>query len=436
MNLKNLSNIIILLLLLLSLNSKSQCPNDNNLYTNVSLTCPSSTTIPCMFGGEYIILQVTNGYTYTISTCNGGWWDTQLTLYSNLGGSVGYNDDFCGLQSEIIWTSTYTGNLYILLDLYNCMDLNNCMNVFISCCSPISPSSSDCLGAITICNNSSFSNNTNNTGCTQDLNFTNTGCLTTYERQGTWYIFSPINNGTLAFDIIPSNPLDDYDFSIWGPFPNGTTTYDICPPLGPPWRCSYSALSGNTGLDFISTDYSEGAGGDKWVRYLDVVAGEVYLMYIDNFSQSGLSFILNWNINNTASLNCIVLPIELIYFKGENYEDYNKIQWVCYENNEENTYYYLERSQDLITWDVIYIQPTREGNNIHEYSFNDRTWKKGINYYRLRYDVNNYSNVIDITNNIKVPWKLTNVLGQNVTQHYKGIVIEYYENYTIKTNYD
>ena len=73
-----------------------------------------------------------------------------------------------------------------------------------------------------------------------------------YERQGTWYVFSPINSGTLAFDIIPSDPLDDYDFSIWGPFPNGTTTYDICPPLGPPWRCSYSALPGTTGLDSVS----------------------------------------------------------------------------------------------------------------------------------------------------------------------------------------
>lgn len=426
--------LISLIFSLIFINIKAQCPNDNVFYTSSNLICPSSITIPCVFGGEYVTLNIVAGNTYTFSTCNGAFWDTQITLYNNIGVSVGYNDDFCGLQSQITWTATYTGILNVLIDQYFCMSNFSCADLTISCCSTNNPSPSDCMGAITICSNATFNNNANNIGCTQDLNITNRGCLVSGERQGTWYIFSPINTGTLAFTINPSNPLDDYDFALWGPFPQGTTVFNICSPLGPPLRCSYSALGGSTGLDFISLDVSEGAGGDKWVQYLNVTVGDVYLMYIDNFSQSGLAFNLVWNPANTASLNCTSLPIEFINFKGEIKQDYNYLYWVFWEGNDNISTYYLERSQDLINWEVINNQNTRRGNNVHEYTFKDKFFKNGVNYYRIRYDFVNYTNIISLINDNVKPWKKTNMLGQEVDDNYKGIVIEYYNNYTIKTN--
>lgn len=103
----------------------------NNVpYGNISSLAPGQTsTVFCMYGGEYATVNVVSGSNYTFSTC-GGSWDTQLTLYSSLGGaSLAYNDDFCGLQSQINWTATFTGQVRVVLDRYPCSSYNSCMNL-------------------------------------------------------------------------------------------------------------------------------------------------------------------------------------------------------------------------------------------------------------------------------------------------------------------
>lgn len=181
----------------------------------------------------------------------------------------------------------------------------------LTCVPPPAPPE-DCVGSITICSGQSFNNNTNNTGLVADLNLTTAGCLGALERQGTWYNFSPSAGGQIGFTINPANPADDYDFAIWGPFPPGSTPGTICPPLSAPLRCSFAAPSGATGLNFVATDLTEDPGGDKWVRYLDVTVGQVYLLYVSNFSQSGLAFSLDWNLQGGASLDCTILGATLI----------------------------------------------------------------------------------------------------------------------------
>ena len=68
--------------------------------------CIGTTNVPCVQGGQYALINVVTGNTYTFSTC-GASFDTQITLYNNAGGgSLGYNDDFCGLQSTcLLYTS-------------------------------------------------------------------------------------------------------------------------------------------------------------------------------------------------------------------------------------------------------------------------------------------------------------------------------------------
>ena len=76
-----------------SFNANSQCSNDNSLYYGgIDLTTVGENyTEYCLFGGEYLQMEVTQGNTYTISTCGSG-FDTQITLYNSNGGSaVGYN---------------------------------------------------------------------------------------------------------------------------------------------------------------------------------------------------------------------------------------------------------------------------------------------------------------------------------------------------------
>lgn len=122
--------------------SQAQCPNDNSLYDIL----PAPSTIgasvgggDCIFGGEYY--RVTNmvaGNTYRISTCGAGTtFDTKITVYAQSGGaSLAYNDDFCDLASELVFTPTVTGNYHILVDEWgfgdDCLDNIDCAELVIT----------------------------------------------------------------------------------------------------------------------------------------------------------------------------------------------------------------------------------------------------------------------------------------------------------------
>lgn|GEM_PF-1640858 len=138
------------LLLLLPTLAAAQCANNNTLYITVTPPCPGTGTVPCVYGGEYVLVNVTAGNTYTFSTCGGAAWDTQITLYNNAGGgSLGYNDDGCGAQSTVTWTATFTGQLRVLVDLYNCVSNASCADLLIAC----STSGGGCLpGELADCN--------------------------------------------------------------------------------------------------------------------------------------------------------------------------------------------------------------------------------------------------------------------------------------------
>ncbi len=580
----------------------AQCANNNLLYTTVTPTCPGSSTVPCVYGGEYVLVNVVSGNTYTFSTCGNALWDTQITLYNNLGGgSLGFNDDGCGLQSTITWVATFTGQLRVLVDQFPCISNSLCANLVIACgggpppvvcgsqvydpggaagnypngsnfvqtycpsvpgdvltmtfnsfateagwdfvtiyngpntgspslgtfsgttipgpftsthpggcltlafssdlsvaaagwsatltCGPPPPPPSgdcvytltlldsfgdgwgssavgvsinggpftyytvtgssnqillgvdindvivldynnsgpwqgensfsltlmggilytsgtapaaginyagtvscqpppappeDCIGGFTICNDQGFNNSPSNTGSVTDLNASNYGCLLDAERQGTWYNFSASASGTLAFTISPSNGADDYDFALWGPFPPGSSVSSICPPLGAPLRCSYAAPSGDTGLNFTATDQSESAFGDKWVQYLDVQVGEVYLLYISNWSQSGLAFDLDWDASSTASLDCTVLPISVVGLFAEPVGGQVLVGWSTFSEVGSERFL-VERAGADHAFEVIGILPAAGYSlAVIDYRMHDNDPLLGTNHYRVR----------------------------------------------------
>jgi hypothetical protein len=476
--------------LLLAISIYPQCPNNNTLISGAAITpsCPGSTTASCVQGGQYALVNVVAGNTYTFSTCGGANWDTQITLYNNTGGgSLGYNDDGCGTQSTVTWTATFTGQLRVLVDRYNCANNTVCSTLTIQCtppptgdciyvltmedswgdgwgssnvgvsinggpwqyytvsgltntisfgvnigqvvslsynnsgpfqgensfslsmqgggplyvsntppqagivytqtvdCVPPPMPPQDCAGGTTICNGQSFNNNSNNTGMVADLNGSNQGCLSSGERQGTWYYFSPSSSGTIGFTIDPA-ANDDYDFAVWGPM----STIQ-CPPTGPPIRCSYASgfstnqQSGsyNTGLGNGATDQTETASGNGWVSNLTVTAGQIYILYIDNFSSTGQAFSLSWQLSNGASLDCTILPIELVSFDARAEGDQVELQWIT--ASEVNTVNFLvERSFDGSHFDrLMEVDAVGDAAGQQQYVATDEDPRYGFNFYRL-----------------------------------------------------
>lgn len=89
---------------------------------NVTPTTVWTTINSLMYAGDYAVVNVTAGNTYEFSTCASAGsnvtYDSELTLLSDQQQLILYNDDFCGNQSYISWTATYTGTVQIHLTEY------------------------------------------------------------------------------------------------------------------------------------------------------------------------------------------------------------------------------------------------------------------------------------------------------------------------------
>ena len=111
----------------------AQCPNTNTQFgtSNAPTAVGTLTTLStCMYGGEYRLVNgLQAGSIYSFETCGDTDFDTQITVYDNTNGSlVAYNDDFCGLQSKVQFTSN--GNsVRVLINRYFCTNQNSCMTL-------------------------------------------------------------------------------------------------------------------------------------------------------------------------------------------------------------------------------------------------------------------------------------------------------------------
>lgn len=275
-------------------------------------------------------------------------------------------------------TSNATGCLTFVMDTDASISSSG-WDASISCsaCGTTTLSAQDCAGSTPICNDQSFSGNSLGQGVVNDLNGTNMGCLSA-EHQTSWYYFTVATGGTIQLSITPQNGIDDYDFAIWGPL-GGLN----CPMTSSPYRCSYSMYDGNTGLVNGAGDNSENALGDKWVNSMVVTAGQTYVMCIDNYSVSSQPFTLDWTFTNGASLDCSILPIELISFDGWMNEQSIELNWKT-ATESDNDFFTIEKSADGINFEKIREVDASGFSAVEmEYAMVDFSPFAGKNYYRL-----------------------------------------------------
>ena len=159
-------------------------------------------------------------------------------------------------------------------------------------------SQADCSTALSVCGNSNITYSPTGIG---NVNESLGGCLTTGEHNSIWYKLTIATSGTLTFNLVPNDPNADYDWAVYGP--NVT-----CGTLGSPIRCNAATVLGvgaSTGLNMTST-ITNAAGGSltPYCQYMDVLAGQTYYLYIDNWVGAGSTttapFSLTWG--GTATL--------------------------------------------------------------------------------------------------------------------------------------
>lgn len=159
-------------------------------------------------------------------------------------------------------------------------------------------SQADCSTALSVCGNSNITYSPTGIGA---VNESLGGCLITGEHNSIWYKLTIATSGTLTFNLVPNDPDADYDWAVYGP--NVT-----CGTLGSPIRCNAATVLGvgaATGLNMTST-ITNAPGGSltPYCQYMDVVAGQSYYLYIDNWVGAGSTttapFSLTWG--GTATL--------------------------------------------------------------------------------------------------------------------------------------
>ena len=187
-----------------------------------------------------------------------------------------------------------------------------------------------------------------------------------------------------------------------------------------------SGLAANeTSLILFSSD----DGGASWTGQSgsnDPANDNISLIHINAFS--------DWTISVRSG---VVLPISLISFEGVKLNRENLISWkTASEMN--NAYFTVERSVDGKYFEtLIHANGAGISTEIKSYSFTDKNFQMGINYYRLRQtDFNgeySFSEIVLIDNSlvIKKISKIINLHGQEVDEHYKGVVIIVYTDNSI-----
>ncbi len=168
---------------------------------------------------------------------------------------------------------------------------------------------SDCVDGVLLCSKDPFTV-TRLEGAGQDSREIDPSSCVREEFSSVWYKWTCDQAGDLGFVLTPSNPTDDLDFVVYE-LPGGVdgcaaktqlrceaAGENIGAPLADWERCS-----GATGLRTGETDLSEPPGcrqsNNNFVQSINMVPGRSYALVVNNFSQSGNGFSIEWTGSGT-----------------------------------------------------------------------------------------------------------------------------------------
>ncbi len=250
------------------------------------------------------------------------------------------------------------------------------------------PGIEDCHGASVICSDAALTGGTTGFGRQELPAEVFAPCIFfDGENESQWYVFSSTTPGTIGFEIVPASPTD-YDWAIWGPY----TTLD-CPVFTAdlPIRCNATQLiaNGNTGLVAGATDTIEENGNwagevtDADCKPLTVLAGEIYIMMLDNWSTTGIGFQLNWSLTN-SNLDCNPpLPVTLTSYTSHCQDNKTLLKWSTSSEINNNFFIIEKANDDFVFSEIGKVFGSGSSSMTQEYQFIDPESNAQTAYYRL-----------------------------------------------------
>lgn len=326
---------------------------------------------------DYLVIR--NGPTQN-SPALDSWWGGPLNSYAACMGA-GMGPYTSTDQSGCLTFEFFSDNSVSMPGWVATIDCVPCVN------GPNGTDNSDCAIATPVCSDQSFTDASTGPGIISDGG---NGCVLS-ENFSNWYKIKIMTGGTLGLHIVPNVTADDYDFALYQSKNCGT--------LGSPVRCSYASNTGNTGMDnalnlSVSTevcgwpnsgsDVDEDVCGNGWVNELAVTAGQTFYLLVNKWTPAGSGFTVDWVLGGGASLNCSVLPVELVSFDAIPENGMVKLRWTT-ASEINNDYFTVERSANGKTFlPVQIVDGSGNTTTLRNYETVDAEPLKGLSYYRLK----------------------------------------------------
>jgi len=231
----------------------------------------------------------------------------KMALFAGCGNYINCSPGKSKSTDEFTISNLVAGQLYYLMVESN-PEMEGTFQLCIDDFTPMPSPSSDCDDAIVLCNKAPFVvENLNSQGA--DPNEANGSCIGG-EIASSWYVWECDQSGTLTMELTPANLgieelVDDLDFIIFE-LPNGkedcgnrielrcmgsgaNVTNGMIDPL-----ITWASCNRATGMAVGETDFIETGGcrdsSNNYVAPLDMIAGKTYGMLINNFTNTGLGF--------------------------------------------------------------------------------------------------------------------------------------------------
>ncbi len=235
------------------------------------------------------------------------------------------------LQGSLCGASPLTGSITSLIIgttyYYTISSSTSSQGTFTTCVTSVPPPpptpGQDCPTSTVLCDATNFSIGALAAGTgaisgnVSNENLSALGCLATDERQSQWYTFTVGQTGTIEFLINPNTNSNDYDWAIY----NITTSGCALTPGGAVGgatqvACNYSGCPGNTGIvtsaagACATTNYLSCQGNPATCEAGDIaqfsttpptlIAGQTYVLVIDNFSVANSGFAFTYGSTQTV----------------------------------------------------------------------------------------------------------------------------------------
>src|SRR5688572_4287466 len=145
----------------------------------------------------------------------------------------------------------------------------------------------DCTGAINLYGNFNYPVMAYPANTVPNENNPATSCLSNGEENGIWFEFLVLDTGVLSFNLIPSNPTDDYDwalFNITGLACSNiyTDTLEV--------RCNFNNSVTNGGITGAN-----GGSNNQDEPTLNVFPGEWFKLFLSNYGMTSGGFYLDFS---------------------------------------------------------------------------------------------------------------------------------------------